>query len=70
MNDTKSPLVSVGIMGPAISIIVLLLNQWKPGLGITGDDVSGVINDALALVAAATAIYGRWRATKQITLTK
>lgn len=68
-DDTKHPLKSLGIMGPLISILVLLLNQWKPGLGINDADAASIVNNASALIGAITAIYGRWTATQKISLT-
>ena len=68
MIDTKHPLRSLGIMGPAIAILVLLANQVHPGLGLTTDEVSHAVDLVDALLGCAIAIYGRWRATSQISL--
>lgn len=66
MNDTKSPLKSLGVMGPAISLIVWLINKWKPGLGIDEAMVSTVIDQGAILVGTLTGIWGRVRAAKAI----
>ncbi len=68
MNDTKSPIKSVGIVGPIIGLAVMGLNWWKPGLGITEADIAPLIDGGAAVWTALTGIYGRWRATKQISL--
>lgn len=70
MNDTKSPLTSVGIMGPVAALVVMGLNQFVfKGNVITDADATTIINEVAGLFAAVTGIYGRWKATKQVTLT-
>ncbi len=68
MNETKSPLTSIGIMGPVAALLVLTANHIYPGLGLTDADVSNVFDLGSALFAALTGIYGRWKATKQIAI--
>jgi hypothetical protein len=70
MPDTKHPLKSLGIMGPALAILVLIVNHIHPGLGLTTDELAPVIDDLDALVGFGIAIYGRWRATAQISMTR
>ena len=65
MNDTKSPFQSIGIMGPAVSMAAWLLNRWL-GIGVTGAELGQIVETAAPLVGMITGIYGRWRATKQI----
>lgn len=69
MLDTKTPWSSIGIMGPLITMIVYGLNKKWPGAGITGAEVAALIDQAGVWVAGVLAIYGRWAATKQITMT-
>ena len=38
MNETKNPLKSVGIAGPAAALLVYLANWRWPGLGVTETD--------------------------------
>lgn len=69
MFETKSPLSSVGIMGPAITILVWGLNQAWPGLGLGVPEVSDLVDQFGVLAAGVLGIFGRWKATKQISLT-
>ena len=66
MNDTKNPLKSLGIMGPAASLIVLALNWKWPGLGLDEATVGDVINQVATLFGLLSGLYGRWRATAEI----
>lgn len=69
MNDTKSIFTSVGIMGPAISLIVMGLNSFVlKGGYITDADTTTIVNEVAGIVAAVTGIWGRYRATKVTTL--
>lgn len=64
--ETKSPLKSLGILGPAAAILVFIANQFIPGLGLTEAEVSTIVDQVSLLVGAVLGIYGRWRATKRI----
>ena len=64
--ETKSPLKSLGILGPAVAILVFVANQFVPGLGLTEAEVSGVVDNVSLVVGALLGIYGRWRASKKI----
>ena len=68
MNDSKHPLKSLGIVGPLLALVVLAANHAKPGLGLGADDLSPAIDAVDALVGCMLGIVGRWRATKQISL--
>lgn len=69
MNTTgKSALTSVGVMGPALAIIVLLLNQFVfKGNVISDADISSTIDSVTTLVGLVTGIIGRWKASEPIT---
>lgn len=75
MNDSKSAITSLGIIGPLIGAVVFAVNRYVFGHDvISPDDVSTVqvagsaaVEQLSVLWATGTAIYGRWRATKQIT---
>lgn len=69
MNDTgKSAVTSVGVMGPVLAIVVLVLNQFVfKGSVITDADVSSMIDAVTTLVGFVTGIIGRWKANKPIT---
>ncbi|HEX3064047.1 MAG TPA: hypothetical protein VHQ39_01140 [Dongiaceae bacterium] len=70
MSETKPAFASIGVMGPAISLAVMALNSWVfKGNIVTDADVTTVINEIAGIVAAVTGIYGRWKATRQVTLT-
>lgn len=71
MEGTKSPLTSLGIMGPAIGIIVWVLNQFvfKGGEGVSVSEVSEIVDKGSMIFTAVTAIWGRWKATKKVTAT-
>lgn len=68
MNDTKRPWSSLGIVAPAVTMIVYLVNMKWPGLGLGEGEVNNLIDQLGVFVAGATAIWGRWRATKEVTL--
>ena len=68
MLDSKHPLQSIGIMGPAIGLVVFAVNQWKPGLGLTNADVSGLVDQIDLVISSVIAIYGRWSATKEVSV--
>lgn len=69
MNETgKSAVTSVGVMGPALAIIVLLLNQFLfKGTVITDADLTSTIDAVSTLIGLVTGIIGRWKATSAIT---
>lgn len=70
MNDTKSAVTSLGIMGPFAALLVMGLNTFVfKGNIITDADATTIINELAGLFAAVTGIWGRWRATKVVTLT-
>jgi hypothetical protein len=71
MNDTKNPLQSLGILGPLVGVIVWAANNFlfKSGDGVTVNEVTQIINYGSMIFTAVTAIYGRWRASKKVTLT-
>lgn len=73
MDQSKPAIQSIGIVGPAVSLVVLIANQIWPGLGLTPEMVGGVVENigqmidlGAAVVAAVTGIYGRWKATRTI----
>lgn len=67
MNGTKSALNSMGIMGPGIAILVLLLNQFVlKGSIISDADVTSTIDAITSLVGLVAGIIGRWRASKVV----
>ena len=67
MTDGKSAVASLGIMGPALAVLVLLLNQFVfKGNIITDGDVTGVIDGVTTFVGLITGVIGRWRATRPI----
>jgi uncharacterized membrane protein len=70
MTDTKPAYTSIGVMGPFIARVVMGLNQFVfKGSVITDSDATTIINELAGLFAAVTGIYGRWKATKIVTLT-
>lgn len=67
-NTGKSAVTSIGVMGPALAIIVLLLNQFLfKGNVITDADLTGTIDAVTTLIGLVTGVIGRWKATKPIT---
>lgn len=69
MNETKPAYQSVGIMGPLIGLVVFICNRAWPGLGITDTDVAPMVDAGSAIFTGLTALYGRYAATKQVSLT-
>lgn len=68
MGSDKSAVTSIGVMGPAIGIVVYLLNQYVFKGNILQTPEAQNLVDLLSTVwITATGIYGRWRATQQIT---
>lgn len=67
MNGTKTAVTSLGIMGPGIAILVLLLNQFVlKGSIISDADVTSTIDAITSLVGLVTGVIGRWRASKVV----
>lgn len=75
MNDSKSAITSLGIVGPLIGAVVFAVNRYVFGHDvISPDDVSTVqvagsaaLEQMTILWTLASGIYGRWRASKKIT---
>lgn len=75
MNDSKSAVTSLGIVGPLIGAAVFAVNRYVFGHDvISADDVNTVQVAGSALVeqlsllwTLVSGIYGRWRASKKIT---
>lgn len=67
-NEAKNFLRSLGIMGPLVTLVVWVVNKRWPGLGVTPDLVIWTIDQGAVLVATVLGIWGRWRATKVVTL--
>lgn len=71
MNQTKAAVTSVGFWGTLIASLVALANL--AGVDISGSvtgmdaEISGVFDKAFVLVAAVIGLYGRFKATAQIT---
>ena len=67
-DNGKSALTSLGVMGPALAIIVLLLNQFLfKGNVITDADLTNTVDAVTTLIGLITGIVGRWKATRAIT---
>lgn len=71
MNETKPALTSLGMVGPAIGIIALLLGAF--GLTIDAEtqaaltrDVTALVTYGVSLCSLVVGLYGRWRATKRV----
>lgn len=70
MDGTKSALTSLGIMGPLIGGIAYVLNNFVfKAEVITAEDGPNLVNAGIALWTVFTAIWGRYRASKKVTLT-
>lgn len=74
MDGTKSVFASLGIMGPALSFAAASLSTFF-GVEFSPEEQQTVIastNAAVtaffAVVGVVTAVYGRFRATKSVTL--
>lgn len=67
MNGTKKFYASLGMMGPLVSLIVLGLNNFVfKGTVITEADVTELVNQVTVLSGMLSAMWGRYKATKQI----
>lgn len=70
LSGTKSPLRSLGIMGPIAGLIVWGANQLL-GPGVIDDaTVSEAIDAGATLFAVLTGVIGRWRATQAVAAKK
>jgi hypothetical protein len=69
MTEIKSPFRSVGIMGPLVSLIVWATGNFA-GFEVSESEVAGVFDSACMIAATVTGMYGRWRATTQVSLKK
>ena len=71
MYSSKAAVKSLGVTAPVIAILVIALNAF--GVDISGDvaglpeKIAGVIDSAIAIGAIVVGIYGRIRATDEIT---
>lgn len=71
MYSSKAAVKSLGVTAPVIAILVIALNAF--GVDISGDvaglpeKIAGVIDSAIAIGAIVAGIYGRIRATDEIT---
>jgi hypothetical protein len=68
MFDVKHPLKSIGVMAPLVSLVFAIINHFKPGLGVTSEDVGQILEQVDIVLGLCLAAYGRWNATKQISL--
>jgi peptidoglycan hydrolase-like protein with peptidoglycan-binding domain len=69
MEDTKKPWASLGITGPLLGLVVYGINT---ALGasdaVQPSDVTKLIDGGSIVWTVVTAVWGRWRATKSISL--
>lgn len=68
MYDSKHPLKSLGIMAPLVALALFIVNRIKPGLGLTDADVAPLIDAVDVTAGLVLGIIGRWRATKEVSL--
>jgi len=68
--ESKPAIQSLGVVGPAIAIFVIVLGMMGVDIAndVAGvpDRIAGIIDSGMALVGIAVGIYGRVTATKQI----
>jgi len=67
MNDMKNPLQSIGIWGGLAAVVMGVLALF--GVGNTPENQETIMRIVLAIgtvVSGVMAIYGRWRAKKEI----
>lgn len=71
MDETKSAVTSLGIVGPAIALVTVVSQQY---LGVDISDLTSVlpgaiskaVDDAMVIGGLVMGIYGRWRASSRI----
>lgn len=66
MTGTKSMFKSLGMMGPAVSLIVLAANFFAGDQVISDADMQEIINAAMTLFGLVSGIWGRYKATQEI----
>jgi hypothetical protein len=67
MTGTKSAVQSLGVLGPLLGILVMMINRfWFKGDVLAESDISELVDLGAGLFTAATGIYGRIRATTKI----
>ncbi len=75
MDGQKPFWKSLGVMGPALGLFAMILNHVAGAPIVNDDDVNLVVAESQAMVDAGatlwstlTAIIGRWRARKTISI--
>jgi len=71
MFETKAAVKSVGVIGPLVAVVVIALGMF--GVDISGDvaglpeRIAAVVDSVVVIAGILAGIYGRVRATKEIT---
>lgn len=68
MDGVKSFLTSTGVMGPLVMLIAWALKQFFK-IDVGPADIQPIIDNGILVIGALVGIYGRIKATKQVTLT-
>lgn len=69
--ESKAAVKSLGVMGPVVAMLVIALGMF--GIDIAGDvaglpeKIAGVVDSTVTIVGIVLGIYGRVRATTEIT---
>jgi len=65
-SGTEGAFTSLGVMGPVLALILLLVNTWWGSELIPTETAEIAVNNVIAVVGFALGIWGRIRATKKI----
>lgn len=70
LYNSKAAVKSLGVMGPVVAMLVIGLGMF--GIDISGDvaglpeKIAGVVDSVITIAGIVLGIYGRVRATKEI----
>ena len=65
-SGTEGKFTSLGIMGPVLAMVLMLVNSWWGAELIPMGEAELVVNNVIAVVGMVVGIYGRIRATKTV----
>lgn len=65
-SGTEGALTSLGVMGPVVAFVIMMVNSWWGEELISVAEVEVHANAVIAVVGFVMGIWGRIRATKKI----
>jgi hypothetical protein len=68
MQGSKSIFTSLGIIGPVVTLLVMLIRQFFPNIVFSDEEVSRVVAGLIEVAGLLVGMYGRFTATKTLTV--